>query len=86
MTTDDFLQGLRSGSGVNCIFRAGDLGGMIAVYPFNGVFVLHWEEYRDEEHRNRGDYRRDEMHRFEAAEDVLAFVERSGYPASGFHS
>jgi hypothetical protein len=84
MTSDEFLRCLRSGHAVHCIYRAGDLVGMIAIYPHNEVFVLHREECRDEDQRNSRANLRDEMHRFESAEEVLTFVEQAGYPAAGF--
>jgi hypothetical protein len=84
MSTVEFLRRLQSGQAVRHIYRVGHVVGMIAVYPFAGVFVLHWEESRAEAERNRGADLRDEMHRFETAGEALAFVERCGYPAAEF--
>jgi hypothetical protein len=85
LTSGEFLLLLRTDeTAPYCTYQAGDLFGMIAIYPFNQVFVLHWEEYRDGDRRNRQAYLRDEMHCFESADEVLAFVEQAGYPAEVF--
>ena len=84
LTSDEFLRRLCSDAVVHCSYQAGDLVGTIAVYPFNRVFVLYWEKCRDGDQRNRDAYLRDEMHRFESPEEVLAFVERAGHPSSTF--
>lgn len=84
MTSDEFLRLLRSDRGVYRTYRVGDIVGMIAVYIYNQVFVIHWEEYREGDHRNRAAYLRDEMHDFMSADEVLAFVEQTGHPVAEF--
>jgi hypothetical protein len=84
LSSDEFLRLLGSGKGAGCIYREGEVGGMIAIYYYNEVFVIHWEEYRDEDRRNKSAYLRDEMHWFDSPEEVLSFVEQAGYPATAF--
>jgi hypothetical protein len=86
MTPDAFLERLRSGWVVNCTYRKDELAGLISAWPYDGAFVLTWEECRDGDQYNEHTYTRDEIHRFGTAEEVLTFVERSGYPASVFSS
>jgi hypothetical protein len=84
MSPDGFLRRLRSGKAVNCVYRAGELAGLISAWPHGGAFVLTWEECRDGDQYNEHAYSRDERHQFETAEQVLAFAEQAGYPASEF--
>ncbi|HVK14625.1 MAG TPA: hypothetical protein VM597_38155 [Gemmataceae bacterium] len=84
LSPDGFLRRLRSGEVVNCLYRKGELAGLISGWPHAGAFVLTWEECRDGDQFNENAYTRDERHRFETAEQVLAFVKQAGYPASAF--
>ena len=84
MTCSGFLHRLRSGKVVNCTYRADDRAGLISAWPHGSTFVLTWEECHDGDQYNEHNYTRDERHEFATAEEVLAFVERSGYPASVF--
>jgi hypothetical protein len=84
MSPDGFLNRLRSGKSVNCVYRSGDLTGLISAWPHAGVFVLTWEECRDGDHYNEHAYTRDERREFGTADEVLAFVERGGHLASEF--
>ena len=81
---DTFLRRLRSGKRVSCIYRVGELTGLIEAWLHDGRFVLTWEECREGEQYNEHAYTRDERQLFATAEDVLAFVERGGHPASEF--
>lgn len=84
MTPEGFVQRLRTGRVVNCTYRIGDIAGLISAWPHESSFVLTWEECRDGEQYDESAYTRDERHQFATAEEVLAFVERGGYPASAF--
>jgi hypothetical protein len=84
MTPEGFLRRLGAGKVVNCVYRRDGLSGLISAWPHGGGFVLTWEECRNGDQYNEHAYTRDERHVFEKAEDVLAFVERAGYPASEF--
>lgn len=84
MSPDGFLQRLRSGKAVNCVYKSGALAGLISAWPYGGGFVLTWEECRDGDQYNEHAYTRDERHQFDTAEQVLAFAEQAGYPASAF--
>ena len=83
MTSNEFVQNLRSGESVFCIREAGTLVNTLAVYPWHEAYIFHWEEC-EEDRRNRQAYTRNEITRFEEANDILAYVESCGYPASGF--
>jgi len=48
------------------------------------VDVLTWEECHSGDQHNEHVYTRDERKQFDSAEQVLAFVEQAGYPASAF--
>ena len=54
------------------------------VRTHDGRFVLTWEECRKAEQYNENSYTRDERHLFDA-EEILAFVEQSGYSVSAFN-
>jgi hypothetical protein len=84
MTTEGFLRRLRAGKVVNCTYHQGDLTGLIAAWAHGGGFVLTWEECRTGDQYNENAYTRDERYEFATAEEVLAFVEGKGYPASAF--
>ncbi len=84
MTSNEFVQQLRSGKSVHCVCQAGSLVNVLSVYPYNEMYVLHWEEHHEDDYRNRRAYLRDEMRPFEETNDVLVYVESCGYPASGF--
>ncbi len=43
-----------------------------------------WEECREGDQYNEHDYTRDDRVVFDSAEEVLAFAEQIGYPASAF--
>lgn len=85
MTPEGFLRRLRAGKAVNCVYRRDEEHtGLISAWAYDGRFVLTWEECRDGDQFNEHAYTRDERHEIASAEEVLAFVERSGYPASTF--
>lgn len=84
MSSDGFLRRLRSGKAVNCCYRVGELAGLISAWPHGESFVLTWEECRDGEQYNEQDYTRDEVYRFGTVEEVLAFIEASGFSTSVF--
>jgi hypothetical protein len=84
MTPERFLRRLRAGEGVNCTYRRGESAGLISAWAHDGHFVLTWEECRDGDQYNEHAYTWDERHLFGTAEEVLAFVEQSGHPASVF--
>lgn len=84
MSSDVFIQRLRSGKAVNCVYRSGTLAGLISAWPHDGGFVVTWEECKDGDQYDEHAHTRDELHRFESAEQVMAFVEQAGYPASTF--
>jgi hypothetical protein len=84
MSPDGFLKRLRSGKAVNCIYRVGELQGLISAWPHGGAFVLTWEECREGDQYNESAYTRDERHQFDSAEQLLVFVAEAGYPASAF--
>lgn len=69
---------------MSCTYRTGELAGLISAWLHAGRFVLTWEECKDGDQYNEHAYTRDEPHTFDAAEEVLAFVEREGYSASVF--
>jgi hypothetical protein len=84
MTAEGFLARLRNGKAVNCTYRLGELSGLLSAWRYDDAFVLTWEECRDGDQENEHLYTRDELHRFALAEEVLAFVEKAGYPPSRF--
>lgn len=84
MSSDGFLRRLQADKAVNCVYWLGELNGLICAWRYNGAFVLTWEECLRGDHCNEQNYTRDEIHNFATAEEVLAFVEGSGYPASRF--
>ena len=85
LTTEGFLKRLRSGKAVNCEYRRGDIIGGIGAWFHDGKFVLTWEECRDVDIEDDAAYLRDDVLNFATAEEVLAFVEKSGFPATEFH-
>ncbi|WP_165250421.1 hypothetical protein [Paludisphaera soli] len=84
MTSEGFLRRLRSGKSVNCIYQEGGQSGLISAWAHDGAFVLTWEACQDGRQFDEHAYTRDERHRFLTAEEVLAFVEHGGHPASTF--
>ena len=84
MTPEGFLKRLRAGAVVNCTYRTGELAGLISCWAHAERYVLTWEECRHGEQYNENAYSRDERQLFDSAEEVLAFVERCGHPASVF--
>lgn len=84
MSPEGFLRRLRNGKVVNCVYQSGILDGLISAWPHDGGYVLTWEECRSGDQHNEHAYIRDEHRQFESAEQVLAFVEQAGYPASAF--
>lgn len=84
LTTEGFLRRLNAGKSVNCTYRKGELVGLIAAWRYEGRFILTWEECREGDVENEELYTRDERHEIATPEEVLAFVERNGYPASSF--
>jgi hypothetical protein len=77
MSPDGFLRRLLSGKAVNCVYRAGELTGLISAWPNGGGFVLTWEECRDGDQYNEHGYTRDERHQFGTADQVLRAKTRS---------
>ena len=84
MTPEGFLRRLRDGRAVNCVYRSGELEGLISAWRHEGRFILTWEECPAGQEYDESTYTRDERHEFATAEDVLAFVESSGHPPSAF--
>jgi hypothetical protein len=84
MTSEGFLRRLLAGKVVNCTYHRDGLAGLISAWPYGGGFVLTWEECREGDQYNEHAYTRDERHLFGTAGEVLAFVERCGYPATAF--
>ena len=84
LSPEGFLKRLRRGRTVNCTYRTGNLTGLISSWTHEGRFVLTWEECRLGDQYNEHVYTRDDRLSFESAEEVLAFAERSGYPATAF--
>jgi len=82
LSPHEFLMRLRERSAVNCTYRTGDLTGLVSSWDHEGRFVLTWEECREGDQYDEHVYTRDDRLSFESAEAVLAFAERSGYPAS----
>jgi len=60
MTPDRFVRRLRTGKVVNCIYRMGDLTGLISAWPHENGFILTWEECRDGEQYDESAFTRDE--------------------------
>jgi hypothetical protein len=84
MTSDGFLRRLRVGKSVNCVYRRERLTGLIAAWPYEDRFVLTWEECPEGQQYDESTYTRDERHLFGTAEEVLAFAEQRGFPATVF--
>ena len=84
MTPEGFISRLNAGRPVNCVYRNGELAGLISAWLHDGRFILTWEECRAGNELNENAYTRDERHEFGSAADVLAFVERNGHPAAAF--
>ena len=84
MSREGFLDRLKSAKAVNCTYQSGEFCGLISVWFHDRAFVLTWEECKAGDQYNEQSYTRDENHRFQTAEEVLAFVEAAGYPASAF--
>ena len=84
MSREGFLRRLLASRAVNCTYTQGDAAGLISAWAYEGRFVLTWEECPAGQQYDESTYTRDERHEFVSAEDVLAFVEWSGYPASAF--
>jgi len=84
MTSEGFLRRLHAGKAVNCTYRQGELSGLVAAWPHGDGFVLTWEECQEGDQYNEHAYTRDERHVFNTAEEVLAFVQQAGHPASAF--
>lgn len=84
LSSEGFLRRLQAGKGVSCVYWLGELNGLISAWRYGEGFVLTWEECLRGDHANEHNYTRDERHTFGTPEEVLAFVEGSGYPASAF--
>jgi hypothetical protein len=84
MTTEEFLRRLGAGKVVNCTYQRAELTGLISTWAHKGQFILTWEECQAGRQYDEHAYTRDEQHVFDTAEEVLAFVEQSGIPASEF--
>ena len=84
MTPNEFLKRLQSGKAVNCIYRNDDLVGLINAWLYEGTFILTWEECKYGGQNDEETCSRDERRKFQTAEEVLAFVEKSGYGADAF--
>jgi hypothetical protein len=84
MSPEGFVQRLRDAKAVNCTYQRGGNEGLISAWAHDGRFVLTWEECSAGRQYDESTYTRDERHEFATAEQVLAFVERGGYPASAF--
>lgn len=84
LTRAGFLRRLNASKAVNCIYQRGELEGLISAWMYGDRFVLTWEECPAGGQYDESTYTRDERHEFSSAEEVLAFVERSGCPASAF--
>ncbi|MEW4567436.1 hypothetical protein AB1L88_06170 [Tautonia sp. JC769] len=84
MSREGFLRRLGAGKAVNCTYRRGEFTGLISAWANANRFVLTWEECPEGEQYDESTYTRDERHEFATAGEVLAFVERSGHPASDF--
>jgi hypothetical protein len=84
MTSEGFLNRLKSGKPVSCVYRHEGLSGLISAWLNGGLFILTWEECPDGQQYDESTYTRDERRQFETAEDLLAFVEKNGHPSSAF--
>jgi len=84
MTPEGFLRRLHARKAVNCTYRNGELSGLISAWAYKDGFVLTWEECRDGHQEDESLYTRDERREFASAEEVLAFVESSGFPSGRF--
>jgi hypothetical protein len=84
MTSEGFVRRLDAGKAVNCTYRRDAYVGLISAWSYQGRFVLTWEECGGGDQYNEHSYTRDERHEFTSAEEVLAYVQRSGYRASEF--
>ena len=84
MSPEGFLRRLRSGKAVNCIYRIGDLEGLISACRCESGYVLTWEEGRIGDQYNEPAYTRDERRQFETAEQLLAYAEQAGFAPSAF--
>lgn len=84
MTAAGFLQRLGIGKAVNCVYQVGDRAGLISAWSYGEGFVLTWEECPGGNQYNEHTYSRDERYEFRTAQEVLTFVEQSGYPAAAF--
>lgn len=84
MTREGFLKRLSEGSPVNCTWNSAETEGLISAWMHNGQFILTWEECRPGTQHDEHAYSRDERMVFSSPQEVLAFVERNGHPASAF--
>ncbi|HEX8915798.1 MAG TPA: hypothetical protein VF796_25815 [Humisphaera sp.] len=84
MTADGFIARLVAGRSVHCTYVAGGLEGLISAWSHDGRFVLTWEECPAGRQYDESTYSRDERREFASADEVLAFVEQAGHPASAF--
>lgn len=84
MSADGFLRRLQQGKTVNCVYKIGDRVGLITAWRHFDELILTWEECREGEQYNESDYTRDDRYRFATSEQLLAFLEQVGYPASCF--
>ncbi|MFO0950163.1 MAG: hypothetical protein U0835_03235 [Isosphaeraceae bacterium] len=84
MTREGFLRRLQGARPVHCTYQRGECAGLISAWAHGGRFVLTWEECPAGGQYDESTYTRDERREFATAEEVLAFVEEHGHPASAF--
>jgi hypothetical protein len=81
LTREGFLNRLRSGKSAICIYQEDGKSGLINTWLHEQQFILTWEECLDGDQYNENEYTRDERYIFQSAEQLLIFLESTGYTA-----
>ena len=84
MTREKFINRLNSHHAASYRYTGAGLAGLVNVWFYLDTFVLTWEECKDGDQANEGDYTRDERHEFPNAEAVVDFLDEANIDVERF--
>ncbi|HEX8238004.1 MAG TPA: hypothetical protein VF600_18840 [Abditibacteriaceae bacterium] len=84
MKLETFRQRLSKGKSSGYGYEVDGKIGFIAVWRYEDVFVLTWEEFSVGQFYNEENYTRDEVHHFATVDAVLQFLETNSVAPTWF--
>ena len=84
MRPEAFFRRLENNKENYCKYNRKGLIGMISVWKYESIYVLNWEEFKEDDFYNENEYTKDEHHEFGSIDELIDFLSKNSLSIESF--